>query len=294
MVARDALGDHHHEPAHDQCKELLRAVVADGLLNLRKSDDIHGHPTAIAGHQAGKLEHLVLGKLAGIGIGEEVNAFQLHAALGDHIAGDGRVDAAGEQHHRPAADARGQAACARLRRAVDIGRMVAHLDINRVFRMPHIHRQRGHGLRNASADFLGNGDGGQGEALVRALGFNLEGRGAAQIVAQIFHRGAENIVQILFAGTAAAQAHNAENVVTGLPRPLQIAGFLLRFDVDRGLHDVHAEFAIRAHPAADVRFQAVFKLEAVAALEDDLALLEKNDVLHIDLTHIVIAPPGHL
>ena len=274
MVIGNALGDHHHKAAHDEREEFLRAIVADGLLNLRKAHDVDGHPSAVTGHQAGKLQHLVLRQLTGVGIGEKVDAFQLHAALGDHITRDRRIDAAGEQNHRPAADARGKAARARLRRPVDIGRVVAHLDKDRVFRVMDVHRQRRNRLRYAPADLLRDGDGGQRKTLVRALGFHLEGGGAAQIVSEVLHRRAEDIVQVLLAGTAAAETHNAENIMTFLPCAVEIAVFFLRLDIDRGLHDIDAEFPIGAHPAADVRFQAVLKLEAVAPLEDDLSQLQ--------------------
>ena len=60
VVARDALGDHHHKPAHDEREVFLRTVVADGLLNFGKADDVHGHSAAEARHQAGKLQPLSL------------------------------------------------------------------------------------------------------------------------------------------------------------------------------------------------------------------------------------------
>ena len=115
--------------------------------------------------------------------------------------------------------------------------MVAYLDKDRVFRVMHVHLKRGDRLGNAPADFLRDGDGGQRKALVRALGLDLERARVAQIVAQIFHGRAENAVQLLFTGTAAAQAHNAEDIVAGLPRAVQITVVGQRFDIKRRLDD---------------------------------------------------------
>ena len=95
-----------------------------------------------------------------------MHALQLHAALGDHVARDRRIDAAGQQQHGSASHARGQAARSGLRRAVHIGRAVAHLDIDRVIRVMHIDRHVRKGLSQTAADLLRQADGRQRKALV--------------------------------------------------------------------------------------------------------------------------------
>ena len=200
-----------------------------------------------------------------------MDALQLHAALCDHVARDGRVDTAGEQHHGSAAHAGRQAARARVGRPVHIGGMVTHLDIDRVLRVMHVNADALDRFGDASADLLRNADTRQREALVGALGLDLEGRGGAQVVPEVFHGRLEDRVEILFARAAAAEADHAEDIVAGLPRAVKVAQRVLRLDVDRGLADIHAELAEGAHPPRDVGLQPVFKLEFVAALEDDLA-----------------------
>ena len=69
--------------------------------------------------------------------------------------------------------------------AVDIGGKVTDFHVNSIVRMMHIHFHSGVCFRQQAADVLGKLDGCQGESLVGALGFHLEGLCTVQIVAQI-------------------------------------------------------------------------------------------------------------
>lgn len=68
---------------------------------------------------------------------------QLYAPLGDHIAGHGAVDTAGQQAHRMAAHAQGQTARGALGGSVDVGRVLPYLDVHRQLRVVYVHRQVG-------------------------------------------------------------------------------------------------------------------------------------------------------
>ena len=103
------------------------------------------------------------------------------------------------------------------------------------------------------------------------LGFNLEGADGAEIVTQICKGSLEDLVLILFAGTATAEADYTEDVVTSIPCPVQVTVFIFRLYIDSRLDDAHAEFAEGAHATGDIGLETVLKLEAVAALQDDLA-----------------------
>ena len=203
-----------------------------------------------------------------------MNGFHLHATLRHHIGRHGGIDAAGEQHHRPSADAGGQAARTRFGGAVDIGGQIPHLHVHGVLRVMDIYLHPRVGFRQPSADLLRQLDGGQGEALVRALGLDLEGLGAVQIVSQIVFDGGKDRVQVLLAGAAAAQAHHAENGTAGFPCPVHVRFLVHRLYVHRGLEDIHVKIAVLLHAAADVLPQLVLKLALVRALQDDLAQLQ--------------------
>ena len=276
-----ALGDLHHKPPHDQGEVFLGAVVPDGLLNLRKGDDVHGHFPAVAGDQSCQLQDFVLGQLGGIGIGEEVHGFNLHAPLGHHIGGDRGVDAAGEQAHGPSAHTGGQAACAGQGRSVDIGGKVPHLHIDRVGRVVHIHGHTGMGLCQSSADLLGDGNGAHGELLVRPLGFHLKRGGAVQLIAQICFNGRKDGIHVFLTGAAAADAVHAEDALAGFPCTLNVRFLVLRLHVNRGLENIYVKVAVGLHSAPDILAQLILKLPLVGALENDLAQLQKKNFVHM-------------
>ena len=125
---------------------------------------------------------------------------QLHTTLGDHVAGHGTVDAAGQQAHRVAAHTDGQAACGGLRRAMDIGRVLPHLQIHRQLRGVNVHRQVGEGVMQRAAHPLAQLDAAHGEGLVGALALHLEAAGRRQCIAQIGLGGVQNGLLLLGAG----------------------------------------------------------------------------------------------
>ena len=209
-----------------------------------------------------------------------MNTLDFHAPLGHHIGCHRRVNAAGQQAHGPSSHTGGQSAGTGLGGTMDISRQVSDFHIDRVIRMMDVHQQVGPGIGDPAADFLGNGDARHGELLIGALGFHLEGLRAVQIITQISLNGFVDGIQILLTGTAAAQAHHAENGMARLPSSLHISHVVHRLDIDGGLHDIHIKFTVGLHPASDVTAQLAFKLTLIRALQDDLAQLHQKNFLH--------------
>ena len=178
---------------------------------------MHRHAAAVPRHDPGQVQHLFPGTLGGVGIAEEVDALQLHAALADHIAGHRGVDASGKQQRCLAAHTGGQASGTGTVRTVDIGPFLPDLHIHRILRVVHVHQRVRILLRQQSSDLLGDLDGRHGELLVRPLAFHLEALRRHDLIAKIVPAGIENGVDILFAAAAAAHGCNAEDPGAGLP-----------------------------------------------------------------------------
>ena len=203
-----------------------------------------------------------------------MDALDLHAALGDHIARDRGIDAAREQHRRPSARAGRQTARAGHRRAVDIGRGLADFDVDGVIRGMDIDRDIREFLGQTAADLLRDLDGVEREALVRALGLDLEAPGHGQLVAEIVADGGKDGVEILLARAAAAHLRHAEDGAAGLPRAIKITVVGQRLHIERRLDDGDLERAELRHAAAGDGLELVLKHAAVLPLQDDLAKLQ--------------------
>ena len=216
----------------------------------------------------------------------------MYAALGDHIRRYRRIDAAGEERHRRAAAADRQAARAGQRRAVDIGGALAHLHMDGKLRGVHVHGRFRKRLGQLAADVLADFDGGHRERLVRAAGLDLEALRFAHGVRHILDGFLRHRLGRFVARGGAHHGGDAEHLRHGLLRFVHVDIVRLRLDIDRGLRARYVKLAERAQTALDVGDELLLKVFLVQTLENDLALLEKNDVLHIDLTHIVVAPPG--
>ena len=119
-----------------------------------------------------------------------------------------------------------------------------------------------------------------GEFLVRPLGLHLEGPGRLELGAQVVSGAVEDGVLVLGAGAGPGGGHNAEHLPAGGVGPVQIAVLLLGLHVDGALLGVDPEAAAAGQAAADVAGQLVLKGAAVEALEDHLAQLQQNNLIH--------------
>ena len=270
----------HHEPAHDEGEVILRAAAADLLLDLRKGYHMDRQAAAPRHQLTGQLQHLFPCLLAGIGRRGEVDHLQLNAALGHHVAGHRGVDAAGEQAHRPAAHADGQAAGSGLGGGVDVGGILPHLHIHRQLRMVYIHLQVGIGLVELAAHPLAQLNRAHGEGLVGTLALHLEAAGRRQGLPQIRLGGGQNGLLLLGAGNGPCNGDDAEHLLAGGIGPGQIADLLRRLHIDGTLLGVDAELAEAGGTAADVAHKLHLKAAAIQALQDHLAQLAQNDLIH--------------
>ena len=219
--------------------------------------------------------------------------FQLHAPAGNHIGGNGAVQTAGEQAHRPAAHADGQAAGAGDRGRVDIGVLLPDLHINRQIRMVHI-RFHVEELPQLAAYILGDLDGVHGELLVCPAALHLEGSGLGKFIRQIGLGGLHNGVHLLGARDGAGHRHDAEHLTGSLEGGLHVAVLGLRLHIDSALANVDLEAAAGLHPAADIAHQLILKAAAVQALQHHLAQLQKQDLVVVHNQSSVRVHKAHI
>ena len=137
-VFRDALRHAHHEAAHNDRKELLRAVVADFLLDVREWRDVECDGPGPLRDDPQKRQHLFLRLLGGVGVAEEMDGVQLEPPARHQPTRDGAVNAAGDHQCRAAVDATGQAARARHGVRMDVGRGLADFHMNGELRRAHL------------------------------------------------------------------------------------------------------------------------------------------------------------
>ena len=156
---------------------------------------------------------------------------------------------------------------------MNVGGIVAHLDIYRELGVMHVHPAFGEGVRQKAADVLRNGDARHREALVRALCLDLEALRLFELFAEIALRRLKNGVLILLAGGGAAYRDRAEHRLHSLEGGVHIAIVRLRLNVGRGLDGVDPEIAEAAKPPPDVCHKLILKYPLVKALEHDLPVL---------------------
>ena len=213
---------------------------------------------------------------------------QLYAPLGDHIAGHGAVDTAGQQAHRMAAHTQGQTARGALGGAVDVGRVLPYLDVHRQLRVVYVHRQVGEGVVERAAHPLAQLDAAHGERLVRPLALHLEALGGGERTAQIRFGGVEDRLLRLFTGQGAGDGDDAEHLLAGTVGSRHVAGVLHRLHVDGGLAGIYLPLAEPLGTAADIAHQLHFKAAAVQSLQDDLAQLAQDDLVHVVLSLLLV------
>ena len=196
-----------------------------------------------------------------------MDTLYLHAPLGNHICRNRRVNATTEQAHSPSANAGGKATCTGLSRTMDISSQITHFHIHRIGRLVHVYLACRMSFRQSASDFPGNLYGVHRETLIGTFGFHLKGRSAIQIVTQVFLYRIIYLINILIAGAAAAQAHQAKNAVASLPCAIYISHFVHRLHIYCGLHQIHIKIAVGFHTAAHILPQLILKLAFICAFQ---------------------------
>ena len=135
---------------------------------------------------------------------------------------------------------------------MDIRRKVAHLDVDDQFRIVYIDLDVGISLVQLAADVLAQLDAGHREALVAALGLDLEALRAEHIVPQIVDGELRYRVLVLFAGGGAAELDDAEHLLQRFKGCVHIRAVLRGLDVHGGLEAIYAELADVCKAASDI------------------------------------------
>ena len=110
VLARDLLGDPHHQPAVDDDPQRRRHAQRDLLLDLAERHQEQPRMELEPGEQPRELARLLLRRARQDRVAVEVHEQDPAAAPHQPPRGDRRVDAAGEQARDAAADAHRQAA----------------------------------------------------------------------------------------------------------------------------------------------------------------------------------------
>ena len=205
---------------------------------------------------------------------------QAHAALGDHVRGHGAIDAAGEHRHGGAVAADGHTARRLDGLRVDIRRLLAHLKAHGQLRVVHVDDRVGIRLGELAADVLRQLNARHGEALVRALGLDLEAARRRHRVVQVGLGERRDGVLVLFTGGRARDRRNAEHLAHGVIRRVKIGRVVSGLDVERRLQIGHAEVTDGLETALDVCDQSLFKIVLVEPLEEDLPGLAEQQIIH--------------
>ena len=131
-------------------------------------------------------------------------------------------------------------------------------------------------------------DGAHGEGLVRPLALHLEALGRGQRSAQIGPGRVENGLLALLAGQRPGDGDDAEHLLAGSVSPGDVAGLLRRLHIDSGLAGIYLPLAESLGAAADVAHQLHLKAAAVQSLQDHLAQLAQNDLVHMVLSLLLV------
>ena len=290
--------DLHHQTAHQNREEFVRAVPLQLLLNLRKRHAVESHAAAPRRQLFAELFNLEQRALRGVGRACEVARGNPQAALCHHIGSDRAVDAAGEQQHGVAGCSDRQTACALFPCGVNICIRIADLDRDCDIRIRDIDFQmRIMGQQNAAelrtAQFTADLRRLHREGLVRTLCLNLKGLCAGQRFLKIRHSLRGNICKCLFAGQRTAERCNPEHLFQTRHRGgEQLVRFRIRFrfrnHVDRGLRLGIRKLAELFQPVADIPQQHILECSAVQTLQRHFAVFDQNDFSHRKLLNIVL------
>ena len=256
----------------------------DRLLDVGDADHVQLQPARVAREDVRQLLYLFARLAVGVGIAVEVQRLDGHAALGDHVAGHGAVDAAGEQQHPLARCADGHAA-RRLDPAAEHQRVAvfAHVDADEVLRGVHVYAQSGARFQQPSAHFGVDLHGIEGEVLVGAVCLHLK----APRLGRDRKDGRKDVVQ--------RRGHligDAERV--GAEHLLQARNDLVRARLVEIFHHIAAaRLSDLVADAGERFFQVVhehlFKVAAVFALQMYLAIADDDDLFHITLSSLSAA-----
>ena len=114
------------------------------------------------------------------------------------------------------------------------------------------------------------------------MALHLEGAGGGQLVPQVGGGALDDGVLVLGAGPGPAQAHRPEQLGHGLPGSFEVRPLVQRLHVGGGLAGVYLELAVFLQPPLGVAHELFLKAPAVQALQYHFALLEQDNLSHVN------------
>ena len=136
----DLLRYAHHIPPHDDRQLIVRALIVNVQLDIRKIDDVQIDRPAVSGYGLCQVEHFLCGAPARVRRRTKIHCIELDAALCDHIACHRGIDAARQEQHSFPVRPDGKPSRSRDDRRVDID-LFPHLDAQHHVRLVHVDPQ---------------------------------------------------------------------------------------------------------------------------------------------------------
>ena len=276
-----AFREAHHEAAEQESEVVLLTAVAQDLLDLRNRDDVYVDLAREFCELFREGEDLFLCALAGVGEAFEMHGIETDTALSDHKAGDGAVDAAGEQQKSLAVGADGHAADCLFLACADICGVIADFHAHGDLGMVNVDALFAVGfLQNDGADLGGDFGRCERKFLVGALCFYLEGAHVLDIGHELRFNGIQDSIHVFFRFDRTVDRGNAEGVFGNAISAVDVCELIERLDVEGALYGIDLEFSVGGGSALEDVAQKLFEIRAVCSLEGDLAVFAKNDLFH--------------
>ena len=258
----------------------MRALLIDVELNFRKIDVMQPDRPCISSHLAGQVDDLLQRSLACVRGRVKIYRVQLHASLGDHVAGNGGIDTSGEEQHGLAAHADRKSARSGDDRGIDVY-FLTDLDVQHDLRIMYIHCEVGAGREDRFAQLLVDLHGVKRIFLVQPPGVYLESGSFSRIL--FLHKSSRRVPELLdgdhWSLHDRADAGNTEDAAE---RFGDFAVIILRqaLHKDSAIGPVHGKISLAGlERVLDLAHQRLFKYVAVLAFDADLRVLDQKRLI---------------
>ena len=247
---------------------------------MRQRDDVHVDARGIGAELLGEGHHLLSCPLGGVREALKVERLDLKAALGHHIAGDGRVDTARKKQKPAPRRAKRHTAGASFLVGVDVGILLTHLDPDVDLGGMEVDTDAREGGKDSTPEPCRQLGRFHRKLLVPPLGIGAEAALTAKGGGKIFDGGRKDGVDILLGHGTARDPGNAEDTQGGLVHPIHIHRILKRLNDDRALCRTDREFSVGGRAAAQLLDKRALKGGAIRPLQRNLTEFTKYDFLH--------------
>ena len=256
----------------------MRALFVDVELDIGKIDHMQPDRSAVAGHLAGQIHHLLLRPVAGVRGRVKIDRVDLHTTLGDHPACHRRIDSAGQKKHALAVGSHRHSAGAGNFNRIHID-FFPDLDIQHHLRIMHVHLHLRIGVQKHAAHFAVHLHGFHGVVLSRPPRIHLKGKIPVRIGFSHVrdHSAAQTLKAFVLQLDHRADLGDAEHGFQSLNR------FLIIIALGKDLHIYPAsgapdsKFSLAPlQRVTDLPDQGVLKDAAVSSLHTDFRILNQK------------------